>query len=195
MLWKRMSKRLSKEEKQKIIDDWNNGIEHPDYKVVKNNIGTVVRKRRYNKKKSAGEEECEEAAVNKTEVKEPAKSKEKEKDKSWMRDIQYYNMNSTINMMSQSIRDLNERLTEYKNKQVKLKGKYKALKKAIYEDDEEESVDVETVTKPVDEVVTEQVDESVSEHVDEVVTEPVDEVVQPQQYMKRSRRFNFGSYF
>ena len=57
MLWKGMSKRLSKEEKQKIIDDWNNGIEHPDYKVVKNNIGTVVRKRRYNKKKSDGEEE------------------------------------------------------------------------------------------------------------------------------------------
>jgi vacuolar-type H+-ATPase subunit I/STV1 len=187
MLWKRMSKRLSKEEKQKIIDDWNNGIEHPDYKVVKNNIGTVVRKRRYNKKKSDGEEECEGVAVNKTEVKEPVKGKEKEKDKSWMRDIQYYNMNSTINMMSQSIRDLNERLTKYKNKQVKLKGKYKALKKAIYEDDEEESVDVETVTKPVDEVVTEHVDESVSEH--------VDEVVQPQQYMKRSRRFNFGSYF
>jgi DNA-binding FrmR family transcriptional regulator len=195
MLWKRMSKRLSKEEKQKIIDDWNNGIEHPDYKVVKNNIGTVVRKRRYNKKKSDGEEECEEAAVNKTEVKEPAKSKEKEKDKSWMRDIQYYNMNSTINMMSQSIRDLNERLTEYKNKQVKLKGKYKALKKAIYEDDEEESVDVETVTKPVDEVVTEPVDDVVTEHVEEVVTEHVDEPVQPQQYMKRSRRFNFGSYF
>ena len=143
--------------------------------------------------------------MNKTEVKEPVKGKEKEKekDKSWMKDIQYYNMNSAINMMSQSIKDLNERLTEYKNKQVKLKGKYKALKKAIYEDDEEESVDVETVTKPVDEVVTEHVDESVSEHVDEsvsehveeVVTEHVDEVVQPQQYMKRSRRFNFGSYF
>ena len=178
-----MSKRLSKDEIQKIIDDWNNGIEHPDYKVVKNNMGTVVRRRRYNKKNSTGEDEREAPAAHKnccsplrsgrTEVKEPVK------DKSWMRDIQYYNMNSTINMMSQSIRDLNERLTEYKNKQVKLKGKYKALKKAIYEDDEEESVDVETVTKPVD----------------EVVTEHVDEVVQPQQYMKRSRRFNFGSYF
>ena len=205
-----MSKRLSKEEIQKIIDDWNNGIEHPDYKVVKNNIGTVVRKRRYNKRKSAGEEEREAPPAHKTEIKEPVKDKEKEKDKSWMRDIQYYNMNSAINMMSQSIKDLNERLTEYKNKQVKLKGKYKALKKAIYEDDEEESVDVETVTKPVsfapehvdevvtehvDEVVTEHVDEVVTEHVDEVVTEHVDEVVQPQQFMKRSRRFNFGSYF
>ena len=181
-----MSKRLSKEEIQKIIDDWNNGIEHPDYKVVKNNIGTVVRKRRYNKRKSAGEEEREAPPAHKTEVKEPVKDKEKEKDKSWMRDIQYYNMNSAINMMSQSIKDLNERLTEYKNKQVKLKGKYKALKKAIYEDDEEESVDVETVTKPVS---------FAPGHVDEVVTEHVDEVVQPQQFMKRSRRFNFGSYF
>ena len=203
-----MSKRLSKEEIQKIIDDWNNGIEHPDYKVVKNNIGTVVRKRRYNKRKSAGEEEREAPPAHKTEIKEPVKDKEKEKDKSWMRDIQYYNMNSAINMMSQSIRDLNERLTKYKNKQVKLKGKYKALKKAIYEDDEEESVDVETVTKPVDEIATEHVDEIATEHADEVVTEHADdaptehadEVVRPQQYMpqqymKRSRRFNFGSYF
>ena len=117
-------------------------------------------------------------------------------------------------MMSQSIKDLNERLTEYKNKQVKLKGKYKALKKAIYEDDDDDEIlDVETVTKPVDEIVPEHAAEAVSERVDEPVsepagvaaTEPADEPVQPQQYMpqqympqqymKRSRRFNFGSYF
>ena len=220
-----MSKRLSKDEIQKIIDDWNNGIEHPDYKVVKNNMGTVVRRRRYNKKNSTGDAATEPAPATKTEVKEPVK------DKSWMRDIQYYNLNSTINMMSQSIKDLNERLTEYKNKQVKLKGKYKALKKAIYEDDDDESVDVETATRtaarpcgaaepvdepapcqaaeppsePVEEPVSERVDEPVSEPAGVAATEPADEPVQPQQYMpqqympqqymKRSRRFNFGSYF
>ena len=112
-------------------------------------------------------------------------------------------------MMSQSIKDLNDRLTEYKNKQVKLKGKYKALKKAIYEDDDDEILDVETVTKPVDEPAPCQAAEPVSEPGDEPVSgrvddeppsEPADEPVQPQQYMpqqymKRSRRFNFGSYF
>ena len=92
-------------------------------------------------------------------------------------------------MLSGNVRDLDERLTKYKTKQMKLKGKYKELKRAMYEDDDEYD-EIETITKPVGEVVKEQVKEEVGE----VVSEPVEEFVQAQ-YMRRSRRFNFGSYF
>ena len=121
---------LTKEEKQKIIDDWNNGIEHPEYKVVKNNLGTVVRKRRYNKKT-----DVEGVPLNKMEAKEQMaddmKSKGRDKDKEWMKGIHYYNLTNTIDMLSRNVRDLDERLTKYKTKQVKLKGKYKELKRAM----------------------------------------------------------------
>ena len=198
-----MTKSLTKEEKQKIIDDWNKGIEHPDYIVYKNNMGICVRKRKYTKKKKVGESEMSlNGIVNKTEVKEPDEAERnngKGKDKSWMNAIHYYNLNNTIDMMSRNIRDLDERLTKYTTKQVKLKGKYKELKKAIYDDDEEE-MELETVTKVVPPVIEEEIrveeePEDEKEEIEQDVMEFQPAEMNRGRYIRRSRGFNFGSYF
>ena len=150
-----------------------------------------MRKRRYNKIP-----DVEGEAANKAEVKEsaPEDMKSKSKDKDRMKGIHYYNLTNTIDMLSRNVRDLDERLTKYKTKQVKLKGKYKELKRAIYEDDDDEYDEIETVTKPVSEaVMKEEIKEEVEE-VEEPEAQSYEEFTQPQ-HMRRSRRFNFGLYF
>lgn len=205
-----MPPRLSKEEREKIIKDYENGIEHPDYMVVKNNLGTCVRRRKNASKKTSTPKEAprsEDVPVNSVEVKEPEPQPQPQgKDKSWMNDIHYYNLNNTINMMNHNIQELNEKLSKYKTKQTKLKGKYKKLKHAIYDEDEDDEAPIEvgSVSRPVEEAPTEPVEQEEPQatplsqpQTEEVVEEEVEEEPQQEVYVpvQRSRRCNFRSYF
>lgn len=162
---------LSPERRQEIIDNEAKGIQDPDYMVLHTKLGIQVRKR----KNAVKPKKSEEVPVHSEPVVEPPpppkEEKKKKKDKSWKDDIQYYNLQSSMQMVTDNIKRIDEQMNKYKEKQKKLKGKYKKLKKFVTEDDE----DIMEISKPIDEVPVKE-EEPVKKE------EPKKEEEPPQQY-------------
>lgn len=190
------TKKLTKKEtakilKEKAIENFKNGVDDVNYRVVKMTNGKY---RCYPKDQNAPVEpislkqvpENKHIAFEIPPAKEPEQpideepKKGKKKVVDPMNDIIYYNLNSQINeQINKRIDDLTKQLDSIHDKHRKLKGKYKQLKQAIFIDGEEEEAH-EQQPPPQQEQVHE---------------EPVQPVQQQQpMYGMRGRR-NFNDFF
>jgi len=185
---------LTKQAKDRAIENFNRGIADPEYKVVKMTNGKF---RCYKRKESLppepiklnqipenkpSDEQVENVNVEIIEEKDESSKSKKKKDKKEhdpFKDIVYFNMSNQISeQLNKRLDAVNAELDKLKHKNSKLKGKYKALKQAIYITDEEEDI----------------VDNQSEQH----ESEPVQQVPQVQQIpqaARSNRGINFNRFF
>ena len=73
-------------------------------------------------------------------------------NKDWMASIQYYNVQNSFNeQLMKQIDELNNKITHQNNKHKKLKTKYKKLKRSIFSDDSDGPEDLSSANDPEDE--------------------------------------------
>ena len=142
-------KQLIKDSKQRAIDNFNKGIIDPEWRVVKMSNGKF---RTYKRKESLAptpinvnqikpnkpskqiiiEEDDEEPMIEK-------KTKHKAEQHDPMKDSVYYNLNNQINeQLNKRLDSINQEIERLRNKNTKLKNKYRNLKQAIFVTEEEE---------------------------------------------------------
>ncbi len=179
-----------KEKKARAIEAFNRGEIDPEYRVIKMKNGKY---RTY--LRSAENEKVTSNPVVKTEVKPDVKpaetvtrAKSEPEQHNPFNDIVYYNMNNQFNeQLSKRLDEVNNEIMRLKQKNTKLKGKYKQLKQVIYvtddEDDEEAPEQVERVQPEHQAVQSEQ------QAVQQIQPEPVS--VRP----RRTNGIDFNRYF
>ena len=179
-------KELAAIAKQRAIENFNNGVIDPEYKVTKMKNG----KFRCTKRKTDLPPEpikqdqipdnvkSSEKTIEKTEK---VKSKEKVHDP--FSDIVYFNMTNQVNeQLNKRLDLLNSQIEKLSSKNSKLKGKYKQLKQAIFvSEDEEEPTNPEPVNP---------------EPVEPAKNEPVEPAQPPSQIpRRRTTGINFNQFF
>ena len=148
-------KQLSKSERSRLISDFENGTENPYFKVMRMKNGSIrVTKRREPLLDDASK--ANESANQRIERKLPNSSGKRLTNEQ---------------LLMEHIIDLETRYERMRMKHKKLKKRYNALENTIFEDDEDDVVEV------VDDSVKEVVDDSVKNDVKEVFEEPVKENV------------------
>ena len=179
-----------KEKKARAIEAFNRGEIDPEYRVIKMKNGKY---RTY--LRSAENEKVTSNPVVKTDVKPEVKpvepvirTKSEPEQHNPFNDIVYYNMNNQFNeQLSKRLDEVNNEIMRLKQKNTKLKGKYKQLKQVIYvtddEDDEEAPEQVERVQSENQAVQSEQ------QTVQQIQPEPVS--VRP----RRTNGIDFNRYF
>ena len=135
--------RLTTAERNKIIYDYERGVDNPIWEVVI----TKTNKKIVRRKKDPEANFSEISGLIKSEPKrepEPKISREPEannspptnSDKSWLSSIQYYNVQNSFNeQLLKQLDELNNKINHQNNKHKKLKTKYKKLKRSLYSDD------------------------------------------------------------
>lgn len=157
---------LTKESKQRAIDNFKHGIPDPEYRVVKLNSGKF---RCYPRKdplppdpinvnQIAENKRSSEITNDESEVISKAReSKQSGKQQATpaslhdpFSDIVYYNMTNQISeQLNKRLDAVNVELERLRHKNSKLKGKYKQLKQAIYITEEEESHEEKEIEQPI----------------------------------------------
>ena len=140
--------RLTTAERNKIIYDYDRGVDNPIWEVVitKTNKKIVRRKKdpeanfspisglTKSEPKSEPEPKISHESVNNNSP--PSNS-----DKSWLSSIQYYNVQNAFNeQLLKQLDELNNKITHQNNKHKKLKTKYKKLKRSIFSDDSDNEI-------------------------------------------------------
>ena len=130
--------RLTTAERNKIIYDYDRGVDNPIWEV----IITKSNKKIVRRKKDPEANFSEISGLTKS-VPEPKishvpepKISQPTDNKDWMTSIQYYNVQNTFNeQFLKQLDELNNKITHQNNKHKKLKTKYKKLKRSLYSDD------------------------------------------------------------
>ena len=127
--------RLTTAERNKIIYDYDRGVDNPIWEVVI----TKTNKKIVRRKKDPEANFSPISGLTKSEPKTESvvdSSHEPVDNKSWMESIQYYNVQNSFNeQLLKQLDELNNKITHQYNKHKKLKTKYKKLKKSIFSDD------------------------------------------------------------
>lgn len=119
--------------RRRILDEYDRGIENPNYEVIICTNG----KRQLRKRKTP---------LQTTHNPSPQQSQQPPLQQppspqphvSWVDSIQYYNVQNTFNeQVLKQIEDLQSRISHQNDKHKKLKSKYRKLKRSLYEDEEE----------------------------------------------------------
>ena len=122
--------RLTTAERNKIIYDYDRGVDNPIWEVVI----TKTNKKIVRRKKDPEANFSPISGLTKS-VPEP-KPEPVDNNKSWIRSIQYYNVQNSFNeQLLKQLDELNNKINHQNNKHKKLKTKYKKLKKSIFSDD------------------------------------------------------------
>ena len=157
-------KQMVKDSKQRAIDNFNKGIVDPEWRVVKMSNGKY---RTYKRKEPLAPTPIN---VNQVAANKPRKEimieddddepvvvrKGKHKaEHDPMQDVMYYNLNNQINeQLNKRLDSINQEIERLRNKNTKLKNKYKNLKQAIFITEDEEAE--EPTPQPQHEEPTEQ---------------------------------------
>ena len=146
-------KQMIKDSKQRAIDNFNKGIVDPEWRVVKMTNGKY---RTYKRKEPLAPTPIN---VNQVAVNKPSKQIVIEDEDDYepvvvkkgkhkaehdpMQDVMYYNLNNQINeQLNKRLDSINQEIERLRNKNTKLKNKYKNLKQAIFVTEEEEQHEV-----------------------------------------------------
>ncbi len=118
--------------RRRILDEYDRGIENPNYEVIICTNG----KRQLRKRKTPLQ-----TTQNPT-PQQPSQQQSfvppAQQHISWVDSIQYYNVQNTFNeQVLKQIEDLQSRISHQNDKHKKLKSKYRKLKRSLYEDEEE----------------------------------------------------------
>lgn len=136
--------RLTTAERNKIIYDYDRGVDNPIWEVVI----TKTNKKIVRRKKDPEANFSPISGLTKSEQ-EPKISHEPEpnispQNKDWLSSIQYYNVQNSFNeQLLKQLDELNNKITHQNNKHKKLKTKYKKLKKSIFSDDSDNETHLE----------------------------------------------------
>ena len=149
--------------KQRAIDNFEKGIADPEFKVIKMkngkyrctkrknalppepiNVNQIKENVRSDEKVNDEEDEVKETKSKKSKKPQSGKGEAHEKNHDPFNDIIYFNLNNQVNEQLNKRLDLmSQEIEKIRNKNTKLKGKYKQLKQAIFVTEEE------TVNEPV----------------------------------------------
>lgn len=128
--------RLTTAERNKIIYDYDRGVNNPIWEVVI----TKTNKKIVRRKKDPEANFSPISGLTKSEP-EPKISHEsvdsnQQPNKDWMESIQYYNVQNSFNeQLLKQLDELNNKINHQNNKHKKLKTKYKKLKHSLFSDD------------------------------------------------------------
>lgn len=122
--------------RRRILDEYDRGIENPNYEVIICTNG----KRQLRKRKTPLQ------STQNPSPQQPSQQPSQQQSfappeshhVSWVDSIQYYNVQNTFNeQVLKQIEDLQSRISHQNDKHKKLKSKYRKLKRSLYEDEEE----------------------------------------------------------
>lgn len=118
--------------RRRILDEYDRGIENPNYEVIICTNG----KRQLRKRKTPLQSTQNPSPQQPSQ--QPSFAPPESHHVSWIDSIQYYNVQNTFNeQVLKQIEDLQSRISHQNDKHKKLKSKYRKLKRSLYEDEEE----------------------------------------------------------
>lgn len=137
--------RLTTAERNKIIYDYDRGVDNPIWEVVitKTNKKIVRRKKdlEANFSPISGLTKSEPEPKPEANISQPSPPTS---NKDWMESIQYYNVQNSFNeQLLKQLDELNNKINHQNNKHKKLKTKYKKLKRSLYSDDSDNEIQTE----------------------------------------------------
>ena len=134
--------RLTTAERNKIIYDYDRGVNNPIWEVIitKTNKKVVRRKKdpeaNFSPISGLTKSEPQPQLSQQPSQQNTSVSNDPAQNKDWMESIQYYNVQNSFNeQLLKQLDELNNKITHQNNKHKKLKTKYKKLKKSIFSDD------------------------------------------------------------
>lgn len=130
--------RLTTAERNKIIYDYDRGVDNPIWEVIitKTNKKVVRRKKDPEANFSPISGLTKSEPERKISHEPEANNSPPTSDKSWLSSVQYYNVQNAFNeQLLKQLDELNNKITHQNNKHKKLKTKYKKLKRSLYSDD------------------------------------------------------------
>lgn len=159
--------------RRRILDEYDRGIENPNYEVIICTNGKRQLRKRKTPLQSTHNPSPQQQSQQPPQP-QPLHTHEPQPTQqhvSWTDSIQYYNIQNTFNeQVIKQIEDLQSRISHQNDKHKKLKSKYRKLKRSLYEDEEE-------------------ADESINNQNDNTAAEPSTQSPQPedlqQQYQQQ----------
>lgn len=128
--------------RRRILDEYDRGIENPNYEVIICTNG----KRQLRKRKTPlqsthnpfPQQQSQQPPLQQSQQPPLQQPPSPQQHVSWVDSIQYYNVQNTFNeQVLKQIEDLQSRISHQNDKHKKLKSKYRKLKRSLYEDEEE----------------------------------------------------------
>ena len=146
--------RLTTAERNKIIYDYDRGVDNPIWEVIitKSNKKVVRRKKDPEANFSPISGLTKSEPLPEANNSPPLQPSSPTNNKDWMESIQYYNVQNAFNeQLLKQLDELNNKITHQNNKHKKLKTKYKKLKRSLYSDDSdnETHTDEPVINEPV----------------------------------------------
>lgn len=127
--------RLTTAERNKIIYDYDRGVDNPIWEVVITKTNKKIVRRKKDPEANFSEISGLTKSVHEPEPK-ISHEPEANSDKSWLSSVQYYNVQNSFNeQLLKQLDELNNKINHQNNKHKKLKTKYKKLKRSLYSDD------------------------------------------------------------
>ena len=128
--------------RRRILDEYDRGIENPNYEVILCTNG----KRQLRKRKTplqsthnpSPQQQSQQPPQQQSFAPPESQPPSPQHHTTWVDSIQYYNVQNTFNeQVLKQIEDLQTRISHQNDKHKKLKSKYRKLKRSLYEDEEE----------------------------------------------------------
>ena len=128
--------------RRRILDEYDRGIENPNYEVILCTNG----KRQLRKRKTplqsthnpSPQQQSQQLPQQQSFAPPESQPPSPQHHTTWVDSIQYYNVQNTFNeQVLKQIEDLQSRISHQNDKHKKLKSKYRKLKRSLYEDEEE----------------------------------------------------------
>lgn len=124
--------------RRRILDEYDRGIENPNYEVIICTNGKRQLRKRKTPLQSTHNSSPQQPSQQPPLQQSPPQTPSPQHHVSWIDSIQYYNVQNTFNeQVLKQIEDLQSRISHQNDKHKKLKSKYRKLKRSLYEDEEE----------------------------------------------------------
>ena len=125
--------------RRRILDEYDRGIENPNYEVIICTNGKRQLRKRKTPLQTIQNPSPQQPSQQQPSQQPPApQPPSPQQHVSWVDSIQYYNVQNTFNeQVLKQIEDLQSRISHQNDKHKKLKSKYRKLKHSLYEDEEE----------------------------------------------------------
>ena len=124
--------------RRRILDEYDRGIENPNYEVILCTNGKRQLRKRKIPLQSTHNPSPQQQSQQLPQQPSQPQPPSPQQHVSWIDSIQYYNVQNTFNeQVLKQIEDLQSRISHQNDKHKKLKSKYRKLKHSLYEDEEE----------------------------------------------------------
>ena len=124
--------------RRRILDEYDRGIENPNYEVIICTNGKRQLRKRKTPLQTTHNPSPQQPSQQQSFTPPSPQPPSPQQHVSWVDSIQYYNVQNTFNeQVLKQIEDLQSRISHQNDKHKKLKSKYRKLKHSLYEDEEE----------------------------------------------------------